>query len=279
MLSFEVLQTLKTKHFVSFFLWVLILLTWQEPAVSADLRSQLVRNVEGALKYVSTTRIRNFPLEVRALCLSKPNSLALNHVFQNNTVIVETSCPKPEEFLIVLFKALVGGYRSFLVLCEDPFAKSMARALDVVQLRLPTFVRKNPHIWFAQVEVVFDLHRVTSETTWYPHLLCNLPPEVTDEVADVIGAPLNDAPYQLLKQSILDRTTVSASARLRHLLTHEELGDRRPSQLLNTMRQLVGASNVDSNGALLKERFLQRLPQSTSIVLAAAGDMTLDLRR
>ncbi|KAH9382515.1 hypothetical protein HPB48_011332 [Haemaphysalis longicornis] len=55
----------------------------------------------------------------------------------------------------------------------------------VIQLRLPTFVRKNPHVWFAQVEAVFDLHRVTSETTRFHHLLCNLPPEVADEVADV----------------------------------------------------------------------------------------------
>ncbi|KAH9361798.1 hypothetical protein HPB48_003793 [Haemaphysalis longicornis] len=157
-----------------------------------------------------------------------------------------------------------------------PDASSLPPDVTVVQLRLPTFVRKNPHVWFAQVEAVFDLHRVTSETTRYRHLLCNLPPEVADEVADVIGAPLNDAPYQRLKQSILDRTTVSESARLRHLLTHEELGDRRPSQLLNTMRQLVGASNVDTNGALLKELFLQRLPQSTRIVLAAAGNLTLD---
>ncbi|KAH9359679.1 hypothetical protein HPB48_007864 [Haemaphysalis longicornis] len=157
-----------------------------------------------------------------------------------------------------------------------PDVSSRTPDVAVIQLRLPTFVRKNPHVWFAQVEAVFDGHRVTSETTRFHHLLCNLPPEVADEVADVIGAPLNDASYQRLRQSILDRTTASESARLRHLLTHEELGDRRPSQLLNTMRQLVGASNVDSNGALLKELFLQRLPQSTRIVLAAAGDLTLD---
>ncbi|KAH9377940.1 hypothetical protein HPB48_006128 [Haemaphysalis longicornis] len=158
-----------------------------------------------------------------------------------------------------------------------PDASSWPPDVAVLQLHLPTFVCKNPHVWFAQVEAVFDLHRDTSEDYYFfRHLLCNLPPEVADEVADVIGAPLNDAPYQRLKQSILDRTTASESARLRHLLTHEELGDRRPSQLLNTMRQLVGAGNVDSNGALLKELFLQRLPQSTRIVLAAAEDLSLD---
>ncbi|KAH9374688.1 hypothetical protein HPB48_014696 [Haemaphysalis longicornis] len=133
-----------------------------------------------------------------------------------------------------------------------PDLSSRLPYVAVIELRLPTFVRKNPHVWFAQVEAVFDLHRVTSETTRFRLLLCNLLPEVADEVADVIGARLNDAPYQRLKQSILDRTTASESACLRHLLTHEELGDRRPSQLLNTMRQLVGASNVDSNGALLR---------------------------
>ncbi|KAH9383761.1 hypothetical protein HPB48_025527 [Haemaphysalis longicornis] len=108
-------------------------------------------------------------------------------------------------------------------------ASSRPPDVAVIQLRLPTFVRKNPHVWFAKVEAVSDLQRVTSETTRFRHLLCNLPPEVADEVADVIGAPLNDAPYQRLKQSILDRTTASETARLRRLLTHKELGDRRPS--------------------------------------------------
>ncbi|KAH6942742.1 hypothetical protein HPB50_009675 [Hyalomma asiaticum] len=91
------------------------------------------------------------------------------------------------------------------------------------------------------------------------------------EVVDVIAAPLNDAPYQRLKQSILDRTTTSERARLRHLLTCEELGDRRPSQLLNSMRQLLRSSDVDWNGALFRELFLQCLLQSTRLVLAGAG--------
>lgn len=150
------------------------------------------------------------------------------------------------------------------------------RDVAALQLRLPTFWRNNPQLWFAQVEATFDLHHISSQISRFRHLVCNLSPEVAQEVADVIAAPLNDAPYQRLKQSILDRTTTSDSARLRHLLTNEELGDRRPSQLLNSMRQLLRSSNVDSNGALFRELFLQRLPQSTRLVLASAGDLTLD---
>lgn len=157
-----------------------------------------------------------------------------------------------------------------------PDATSRPRDVAALQLRLPTFWRKNPLVWFAQVEAIFDLHHITSETSRFRHLLCNLSPEVAQEVADVIAAPSSDVPYQQLKQRILERTTASESARLQHLLTSEDLGDRRPSQLLNSMRQLLGTSNVDSNGALLRELFLQRLPQSTRLVLAATEDLTLD---
>ncbi|KAH6944128.1 hypothetical protein HPB50_001944 [Hyalomma asiaticum] len=150
------------------------------------------------------------------------------------------------------------------------------RDVAALQLRLPTFWRNNPQLWFAQVEATFNLHHISSEISWFHHLLCNLSPEVAQEVADVIAAPLNDAPCQRLKQSILDRTTTSESARLRHLLTSEELGDRRPSQLHNSMRQLLRSSDVNSNEALFRELFLQRLPQSTRLVLAAAGELTLD---
>ncbi|KAH6923674.1 hypothetical protein HPB50_004769 [Hyalomma asiaticum] len=56
----------------------------------------------------------------------------------------------------------------------------------------------------------------------------------------------------------------------------EKLGDRRLSQLLNSMRQLLRSSDVGSNGKLFRELFLQCLPQSTRLVLAAAGELTLD---
>ncbi|KAH6927407.1 hypothetical protein HPB50_003269 [Hyalomma asiaticum] len=119
-------------------------------------------------------------------------------------------------------------------------------------LHLPTFWRNNQQLWFAQLEGTFDLRHIFSEISRFRRLLCNLSPEVAQEVTDVIAAPLNDAPYQRLKQSIVDRTATSESVLLRHLLTSEELGDRRPSQLLNSMRQLLRSSDVDLNGALFR---------------------------
>ncbi|KAH6931302.1 hypothetical protein HPB50_023501 [Hyalomma asiaticum] len=123
-----------------------------------------------------------------------------------------------------------------------PDATMHPRDVAALQLRLPTFWCNNPQLWLAQVEAAFDLHRISSEISRFCRLLCNFSPEVAQEVAEVIAAPLNDAPYQRLKQRILDRTTTSESAPLRHLLTSEEFGDRRPSQLLNSMRQLEGSA-------------------------------------
>ncbi|KAH6937597.1 hypothetical protein HPB50_001886 [Hyalomma asiaticum] len=120
-----------------------------------------------------------------------------------------------------------------------PDATMRPRDVAALQLHLPTFWCNNPQLWFAQVEATFDLRPISLEISRFRHLLCNLSPEVAQEVVDVIAAPLNDAPYQRLKQSILDRTTKSESVCLRHLLTSVELGDRRPSQLLNSMQQLL----------------------------------------
>ncbi|XP_077491696.1 uncharacterized protein LOC144102265 [Amblyomma americanum] len=160
---------------------------------------------------------------------------------------------------------------------DVPFdATSTPQDVTAIQLRLPSFWSKNPQVWFAQVEAIFNLRRVNSETSRFYHLLSNLSPEVAHGVADVLAEPLGDTPYQRIKKRILERTTASERTRLQQLLTREELGDRRPSQLLTSMRKLLGQSNVDSNGAVLRELFLQRLPQSIRLVLAAVGDVTLD---
>ncbi|XP_064471547.1 uncharacterized protein LOC135385882 [Ornithodoros turicata] len=59
------------------------------------------------------------------------------------------------------------------------------------------------------------------------------------------------------------------------LLASEELGDRRPTQLLRPLQQLLGekASTIDET--LLREPFLQRLPASVRMILASAKSTTL----
>ncbi|KAG0412249.1 hypothetical protein HPB47_010609 [Ixodes persulcatus] len=100
--------------------------------------------------------------------------------------------------------------------------------------------------------------------------------EVADELEDILAAALTSNQYDNLKAAILTRKTASERSRLQHLLNMEELGDQRPSQLLRRMRQLLGDATSDADTSLLREIFLQRLPNNMVVVLAAAEDMPLE---
>ncbi|KAM7310669.1 hypothetical protein ISCGN_007577 [Ixodes scapularis] len=90
----------------------------------------------------------------------------------------------------------------------------------------------------------------------------------SDNVVDQ-ASPENTALATLQKSE-------STTSRLQRLLTTEELGDQRPSQLLHRMRQLLGEQASDVNNSILRKLFLQRLPQGVRMVLAPANDMSLN---
>lgn len=101
---------------------------------------------------------------------------------------------------------------------------------------LPPFWTRNPRTWFTQVEARFHLHHITSQATKYNSVVTSLPGSIADELADILDAPHPVAPYDHLKAAIIQRKSESERSRLQQLLNAEELGDRRPSQLLHSMR-------------------------------------------
>lgn len=146
----------------------------------------------------------------------------------------------------------------------------------MVQVRLPPFWTKNPRSWFCQVEAQFHLRRISTQLSRYYHVVSHLPIELVDELDDVLSLPPPEDAYDNLKATILRRTSESEGSRLRQLLTTEELGDRRPTQLLHRMRQLIGGRSLDTHDSLLRELFIQRLPPGMRMILASAAEMSLD---
>ncbi|KAL3186613.1 hypothetical protein MRX96_027424 [Rhipicephalus microplus] len=99
-----------------------------------------------------------------------------------------------------------------------------------------------------------------------------------EQVSDTLVAyrmNLPAAPYEELKAALLDRTASSVRARIQQLRTTVELGDRRPTQLLRQMMQLLGSCAHALNNAVLRELFVQRLPSNVQKALATA--FTVDL--
>ena len=79
----------------------------------------------------------------------------------------------------------------------------------------------------------------------------------------------------------MKRTAASEQLRLQQLLSTEELGDRKPTQLLRRMQQLLSGTTPGlPDGAFVRELFLQRLPSNVRMVLASARpDLPPDLYR
>uniref|UniRef100_A0A1X7V413 Integrase catalytic domain-containing protein n=1 Tax=Amphimedon queenslandica TaxID=400682 RepID=A0A1X7V413_AMPQE len=130
-----------------------------------------------------------------------------------------------------------------------------AATVDIssVQLKLPPFWEADPPVWFAQVEAQFATRQITSQKTMFEHVIASLSPQYAMEVRDLILHPPTFAQYDTQE-------------------TVEELGDRKPSQLLRRMQQLLGDKAASTDGSFLRELFLQRLPHNVRMVLAGSGD-------
>jgi len=150
-----------------------------------------------------------------------------------------------------------------------PAAKDEAQQLTHVNIKLPPFWSSDPHIWFAQVEAQFATKRITKPQTKFAYIVSALQPEVAQEVRDILLAPQDEDSFAKLKEELIKRTSASEQRRLQLLLSVEELGDRKPSQLLRRMQQLLGERQIEAS--ILKQLFLQRLPTNVQLILASAG--------
>ena len=104
-----------------------------------------------------------------------------------------------------------------------------------VAVHLPPFWPSNPQVWFVKVEAQFSRRGITTSRTKYEEIACALPTEYDTEIQDLILDPPEDQPYEKLKEQLIARIADSERQKLQQLLTAEELGDRKQSQLLRKM--------------------------------------------
>ncbi|RLU21744.1 hypothetical protein DMN91_006120 [Ooceraea biroi] len=139
-------------------------------------------------------------------------------------------------------------------------------------VRLPTFWKKRPALWFIQLESEFTAYRVHSDDIKFSAIIRHLDEETMTAVADALESPPASDKYTHLKSVLIERFTDSQEKQLRKLLLGIELGEKKPSVLLREMRTLSGANATDG---LLRTLWIQRLPERIQELLTMFDEASL----
>ncbi|GFS70268.1 transposon Tf2-9 polyprotein [Trichonephila clavipes] len=148
---------------------------------------------------------------------------------------------------------------------------------EITAVKIPPFNFNDPQLWFSTCERTFALgvpKAITDTFTKFNYIVSNLPPEAAAIVRDLIITPDETDPYGAIKSQLIQRTGESSQQEIRKLLTGEELGDRKPSELLRTMNRRAASHNVPKE--LMLELFLQQLPTAVQTILASITPITVE---
>ncbi|XP_014780537.1 uncharacterized protein LOC106876488 [Octopus bimaculoides] len=99
-------------------------------------------------------------------------------------------------------------------------------------------------------------------------MLSNLPPPLSNEIRDLVD-PTEPFSYSSVKKEILKRSSNSKQKEFAKLFNNEQLGNRKPTQLLRRMKEL---GNQQIGESYLKKVFFCKLPHSTQTLLSAVKE-------
>uniref|UniRef100_A0A0L8H6I7 DUF7041 domain-containing protein n=1 Tax=Octopus bimaculoides TaxID=37653 RepID=A0A0L8H6I7_OCTBM len=114
-------------------------------------------------------------------------------------------------------------------------------ASDHTALKLPQF--------WPKAEVQFNVHRITSDLTKYSYVVVALDEDTSTRVLDILIQPTATHKYTTLKDRLVEFRWSDWEAAAKIL--EEELGDTKPSELMDKMLALVPPP---------QEIFLHKLP-------------------
>jgi len=124
-----------------------------------------------------------------------------------------------------------------------------------VAIKPPQFFRNSPETWFTQIESQFILANITKSETKYHHLISFLPEDIACEV---ISPTVKT--YEDLKSAVINYLKANKHQLIETALSAIELGDKRPSQLVNAVKKRFAEIGLKADDAIIKSRLLTALP-------------------
>jgi DNA-binding transcriptional MerR regulator len=140
-------------------------------------------------------------------------------------------------------------------------------------MKLPAFWRRDPKLWFSQIEAQFHSHLVRSDTSKYYAVIAALDCSTLQPVSNIIANPPATGKYDAVKKTLIDSYSDSREQQIRKLLKELDLGDRKPSELLREMKTLA-SDHVDDQ--MLQTLWLHRLPLNVQLLVSASDGVPLE---
>ncbi|XP_051172356.1 uncharacterized protein LOC127288761 [Leptopilina boulardi] len=142
-------------------------------------------------------------------------------------------------------------------------------------LRLPEFIRSDPSLWFAQVELIFESAGIFFQRSKAGAVVTALDYEVVQTFGDLLtNNNFVENLYSAIKKRVIENFSISPEAKLRSILKGEVIGEGKRSLILSRIRHL---GRGRCNDKVLKAIFLEHLPANCRTILAISD--TNDLSR
>ncbi|XP_045777854.1 uncharacterized protein LOC123875850 [Maniola jurtina] len=145
--------------------------------------------------------------------------------------------------------------------------------IETVRVKVPPFWPDEPALWFAQLEGQFSLANVSADSTKYNYVVSSLEFKYITEIKDIVKNPPKENKYEKVKAELISRLSSSQEQRVRQLLTHEDIGDRKPSQFLRHLQGLAGPNVPDD---FVRSLWAGRLPTHIQVIIASQPKSSLD---
>ena len=129
--------------------------------------------------------------------------------------------------------------------------------VESVALKLPLFWTSCPNAWFAQIEVQFSIRNITADDTKYYYVVSALDSGTATLAQSLLVSPPTENTYQAIKEFLISAFDLSEYERASALFAIPELGDSKPSELMDSMLALMGSRKPCF---LFRHLFLQQLP-------------------
>ena len=130
--------------------------------------------------------------------------------------------------------------------------------------KLPDFWPSSPHVWFGIVKAQFRICHVLSEEDRFTLVASVFPESSARRVAHLLSAPPEDS-YTQLKAALLSSHQLTEIQKAELLFNMDDLGSKRPMDLLNEMVELVTPGEEKTK--LLAMLFMGCLPPQVRVQL------------